>query len=335
MHAGTNLPAEQSPLVRLPPELPTLQRFPLLLRALGLLMLVVIASCSSPAERAVSNQGPPVYVATIKPLALILTELVTGRGEVRTLLSPSASPHTYEPRPSDARAVADAKAFFQVGVGLDDWAASMQATQRIAVMPLLPKEFLLYGACESHDHDHGEAHDGHNHAADAVDAHFWTDPLTTAALVDPLVEKLAGLDPDGAEVYRANGKAFQDRLAALDAELSAELAPVHQAPVVLFHPSFLYMLKRYELRYVGVVEASPGKEATPRHLAALSDILRREGARAVFSEPQLDPRPAEALAREAGVKLAVLDPNGAVEGTETYEALLLFNARSLREALSP
>jgi zinc transport system substrate-binding protein len=292
--------------------------------------LILTAGCS-PREEG-GTAGRPVYVATIKPLALILSELVAGRAEVRTLLSPAASPHTYEPRPSDARAVAGALAFFQVGVGLDDWATSMQSKELVAVMEMLPvanQMMMEPGGCTDHGHDHA----GHDHGALVVDPHFWTDPLATAAVVPALVAKLATLDPAGAAVYQANGAAFVERLKALDAALRDELASIKGAPVVLFHPSFLYMLSRYELRYVGVIEASPGKEATPRYLAALGESLRREGVRAIFTEPQLNPRPAEALAREAGVRLAILDPNGSVAGSDTYASFLLTNARALRLAL--
>lgn len=308
-----------------------MQRFPYLwcLLILG----VLLTGCTESAGKAPAGNGTPTYVASVKPLALVLQELTAGRGEVRTLLSPAASPHTYEPKPSDARAVADALVFFHVGTGLDDWASDMQSKRRVAVMDLLPEEHHLMTNETCTDHDHaGHEHD-HDHAHGIVDPHYWTDPLAVAATIPGLVEKLAEADPKGAATYVSNGEKLKARLTALDATLREELGPIRGAKVVLFHPSFLYMLRRYELAYVGSVEVSPGREATPRYLAELGDKLRAEGVKAVFSEPQLNSRPAEALAREGKVKLALLDPHGAVEGTDSYENLLLYNARALRTAL--
>ena len=292
-----------------------------------------MSGCTGGAQKAPAENGAPAFVASVKPLALVLQELTAGRGEVRTLLSPAASPHTYEPRPSDARAVAEAAVFFHVGTGLDDWASDMQTKRRVAVMELLPEEhhLLTDEACADHDHA-GHDHD-HDHAHGMVDPHYWTDPMAVAATIPGIVEKLAEADPKGAAIYVANGEKLKARLAELDGKLREELAPIKGAKVVLFHPSFLYLLRRYELAYVGSVEVSPGREATPRYLAELGDKLRAEGVKAVFSEPQLNARPAEALAREGKVKLALLDPHGAVEGTDSYENLLLYNARALRTAL--
>ena len=68
----------------------------------------------------------------------------------------------------------------------------------------------------------------------------------------------------------------------------------------------------------------------------MADVLRaiREGeAAALFSEPQLDPRPARVVAAESGLPLFELDPIGGGPGAETYEALMRRNIAVLEEAL--
>jgi ABC-type Zn uptake system ZnuABC Zn-binding protein ZnuA len=68
-------------------------------------------------------------------------------------------------------------------------------------------------------------------------------------------------------------------------------------------------------------------------VARLIAIARARSVRALFSEPQLDPRPARLLAAEAGLPLYVLDPVGGGPGAQSLEALLLKNAAVLDEAL--
>ena len=77
----------------------------------------------------------------------------------------------------------------------------------------------------------------------------------------------------------------------------------------------------------------PGREPTPRSLARILEAIRTSGARALFSEPQLDPRPARVIATESGLPLFELDPVGGGPGASTYEAWLLKNAAVLDEAL--
>jgi len=57
--------------------------------------------------------------------------------------------------------------------------------------------------------------------------------------------------------------------------------------------------------------------------------------RAVFAEPQLNPRVAEVIAKEANVKVLFLDPIGGpdLEGRHTYIDLMKYNLNVLQEAM--
>ena len=267
----------------------------------------------------------PRFVATIQPLGMILNELTSGSAQVHILLPAGASPHTYEPKPSDASAAEQALALFYVAESLDRWATALPARERISVLEMVPPVDRLSSG------EHGHDHDEHDHAE--TDPHFWSDPRVVRTLLAPLAEQLARLDPAHAVQYRANAAAMTARMTALDAELRALLAPVRGKGVILFHPSLDYMLHRYEIKLLGVIVASPGKEPSARYLQQIGSLAQTSGARALFTEPQLARRPAEIIAENTGCRLYELDPNGGIEGRRTLEELLLYNARVLREAL--
>ena len=166
-----------------------------------------------------------------------------------------------------------------------------------------------------------------------MDPHFWSDPLAVVSLIEPLAAELARLDPAHAAQYRANAAAFAARMTALDAELKTQLEPVRGKGVILFHPSLVYLLQRYGIVLLGVIEPAPGREPTPRELQRLGKIAEQSATRALFTEPQLPRRPAEIIAENTGCKLYELDPNGGTEGRRTLEQLLRYNAGVLREAL--
>ena len=81
------------------------------------------------------------------------------------------------------------------------------------------------------------------------------------------------------------------------------------------------------------VEPFPGREPTPRYLEEVLGAIRGSSAVALFSEPQLDPRPARVIAQQASVPLFELDPIGGTGATTSYEALLRGNADVLERAL--
>jgi len=224
-------------------------------------------------------------------------------------------------------------ALFYIHHNLDGWAAKLPTKECVGVFDFLPADLRLPIAFEDADESNDSHIESGKDHGDSLDSHFWTDPLMVKAIVPQLTETLSRLDPQGSGVYHANSERFVRDLDALDTQLQETLASVKSRPVFLFHPSLQYLLKRYGLVFAGCIEPFPGKEPSPKYLQGIVDRLKAAHAKAIFTEPQLSPRPAQAVAEAAGVKLFELDPNGGVPGRESYSELLLYNARILREAL--
>lgn len=290
------------------------------------LFFLLASSCPALAGSDVDHEIQ--FVATIAPLAAILREVVGDRAQVTTLLPPGASPHTFQPKPSQAKILEKSLAFFLGGPNLDkEWAGRLPARRRIEMVLLLPEKYRL-ASIDDHDHDKS----GLGKASD-LDSHFWTDPLAVRALIPELVTLLGKLDPTGREIYHTNGLRFSDELTALDQELALILQPIKAQPFFLFHPSFQYFFKRYQLRLAGLVEPFPGREPSPKYLSDLTARIKSTGATAVFNEVGLPVRPAEVLADAAGVRLFQLDPLGSTPGLNRYIDLMRHNARVLGQAI--
>ncbi len=324
-----------------------------ILRVTGVLIpMFVLVACrrDSGGDRAPAgapaDPSRPVYVATIHPMAAILREVVGDRGQVIQLLSPGVSPHTYDPRPSDAAASEKALALFYDAESLDGWAARLPARRRVCVFDLVPSADRLdmgdlpaeSAGLPRANEPSGQATDStgrnaqdHEHAG--PDPHFWMDPIVVKAALPGLINVLAELDPAGRPAYEANGAQFAAELDDLDRTAREILAPVAGAAVVLHHPSVRYLLHRYGLREAGAIEAAPGKEPSPREIQSLIEQIRGAKVKALFNEPQLPARPVEVVAEAAGLPVFTLDPNGGVAGRDTYAELILFNAAALRKAL--
>ncbi len=273
--------------------------------------------------------GKPVYIATIPPIAMILHEIVGDRGEVISLLAPGASPHTYDPSPSDAAKLEKATAFFYVHENLDGWAMSLDSKNKIKVFDFVPENMRL--TMTPHRHEGEES--GNESAQDAVDdPHFWTDPLVVAAVVPGLVGELSKLDPGGASIYKNNASVFTDDLKRLDGLIREFLADFTGSEFIMFHPSFNYFFKAYGFKAAAYVEPSPGKEPSAKYIAGLIDIAREHNVKAIFTEPQLPTGPAKAIADETGLPLFVLDPIGGVEGRASYEKLIQYITDTIIQA---
>ncbi len=266
----------------------------ILISSLAALALALSPACGGGKK----STGKLVVVATIPPLADWAREVGGERVEVKTLLSPGASPHTFEPLPSQAEDVSRAGLVVSVGLDVDRWLDGMlTANNRLLVSSRLGGVELITGE----DSDlHGEE----------ANPHIWLDPEIAKLVVHAIADSLSAIDPQGADAYKSNASRYAARLDSLDREIEKITSAFPKKEYVSFHPAWAYFDRRYGLRTVAVVIPSPGKEPSPRHLEAVVAEIRKTNVKAVFTEPQFSPKAAEVIAREAGVKVLTIDPIG-------------------------
>jgi ABC-type Zn uptake system ZnuABC Zn-binding protein ZnuA len=241
---------------------------------------------------------------------------------VEVLLPPGASPHTYEPSPSDAALVESALAVFYVDPLVDGWVLSLGGAEQISIFEMIPDEYRIEMP------RHGTEHD---HVVD--DPHFWSSVELTAGILPAIEAELVRFDPDGNSVYSTNTYVARQEMISLNNELTELLAPYHGESLLMFHPSFNYFMHDFGLELAGVIEDSPGHEPSPRYMVELIGLIEEHNVKAIFTEPQLPREPAEMLSDETGLPVYVLDPLGGVGGRETYGELMRYNAGVLAEAL--
>ncbi|MGA2296416.1 MAG: metal ABC transporter substrate-binding protein [FCB group bacterium] len=268
----------------------------------------------------------PLFVTTSYPIASIIKEITGNYADVVSLVPPGASPHTFAPIPSDVAKAQTASAFFYVSPELDGWAANLPTNNKIKIMDILPMEF--------HQYFKGENSNSNLNTNDKVeDPHFWTDPITVKALIRKLTEMLVKYDKPNEKTYYENAQIFDKRLELFNWQIEKILDPKKGKPVFLFHPSFLYFLKRYGLVFGGVVEVDPGVEPSSRHTYELVKNIKKSGINVIFAEPQSPLSSARVIAESAGVKLDILDDLGGIQGRLNYFDLIMYNVKVLQKEL--
>lgn len=316
-----------------------------------LTLSLVLAGCDWGDDGAAGDRSPadqrPLVVTSV-PIIYTLAANVAGDSvRLENILPPGASPHQVSFTPAQARLVADADLLLVNGAGLEPWvddlvAASGNTAVRVVAVTtgvefLKPGEPIpLPSADAGSSDDHGGAPEGDDHddaPPDGVDPHVWLDVSNARLMVGVIADELAKVDPQGAADYRTRAAAYDARLAELDLEIDGALSDLPNRRFVSFHSAFLYYARAYRLEQAAVIAESPGKEPPPQYLAALVEKVRELGIRAVFSEPQFSPRAAEALAREAGVEVFEVDPEGSSLSATMYEELMRDNTARFVKAL--
>jgi ABC-type Zn uptake system ZnuABC Zn-binding protein ZnuA/ABC-type Mn2+/Zn2+ transport system permease subunit len=271
--------------------------------------------------------GRPVslrVVATTTHAADFVREVGGRRVALTRLLSPSADPHDYEPRPRDIAAAQEADVVVRSGGAVDDWLADLPELRR-------EEGGLVDLASAVVLRDRGGE----------PDPHWWHDPRNVVPAVRKVRDALIKADPDGAVPYRANAQRYLRRVRALDARLAACFRGLERSERVLVtqHHAFGYFAGRYGLEADPVVP-SLSSDAAPS-ARAVGDVvarMRRDGVRSVFPERGSNARLERAIAREAqarlGAPLFADTLGGPGSGGETWLAAHASNGRAIASGLT-
>jgi ABC-type Zn uptake system ZnuABC Zn-binding protein ZnuA len=287
---------------------------PRLLPVFLLVAAVGVAGCrSEPRSKGV--------VATTTQVA-DLTRAVAGNDiAVEQILHPGSDPHEYEPRPSDAEAVAGAKLIVRSGGAVDDWLGGLidQAGGDATLV-------TLSDSVERHGDD----------------PHWWQDPRNAERAVAAIAAALAKVDPGHASDYTARAAAYRKRLEALDRGIASCVAglPPSRRKLVTSHDALGYYARRYGFTVIGAAIPSLSTQAQPSAAATkrLVDQIKAQHVAAVFPESALNPKLERAIATDAGASVGgalyadTLGPAGSPGAT--YIGALVANTRTIVTALS-
>lgn len=254
-------------------------------------------------------------VATLPPLADLVAMVGGDRVEVSSLVPAGADAHTYEPRPSDVAALADADAFVGIGLDLNAGAVALAAENLSddAILLLaerhLDEDELLRGHThgeDGHTHggDDGGAEDGHTHGDEPAgpNPHVWTGLGLAADLVDGIAEELSALDPDGAEGYRERAADARAQIEDLHERVTAavETIPEENRTLVVYHDAWGYFARDHGLELVTAVQPSDYAEPSAGEVRAIVDLIRAHEVPALFGSEEFASGVLDVIAEETG-----------------------------------
>jgi zinc transport system substrate-binding protein len=283
------------------------------------------AACAS--SRAGTDAGRVSVVANFYPVYEAARRVGGDRVHVRNLTPAGAEPHDLELSPKQVDEVLDARVVLYMGLGfqpaVEKVAEERGSTHTVDLLAALSSRLrrLPKGGEEQ-----------------GTDPHVWLDPVLMSALVDDVARALTRADPTGRSTYEANAGRYRTEIEEVDRLYRQGLADCDRRVIVTAHAAFGYLAARYGLVQEPITGISPEAEPDPRRLAELAALVRREGVTTIFTEELVSPRVADTLAREAGVRTAVLNPLEGLSPSElahgeNYVSVMNQNLAMLRAAL--
>ncbi|WP_342737731.1 zinc ABC transporter substrate-binding protein [Bradyrhizobium sp. B117] len=285
------------------------------MRFLVLTALLLIASPLQAAERL-------NVVASFSILADFVRNVGGDRIDLTTLVGPDSDVHVYTPAPGDAKRIAAAKLVIVNGLGLEGWlprlvqSAGSKAQVVTASAGIAP---LKLGS--------------------AADPHAWQSVPNAKVYVTDIANALAAADPDDADFFRAQAKAYLEKLEALDREVHETVAkiPPERRKVISTHDAFGYFAAEYGVQFVAPLGVSTETEPSARDIAAIIGQIKAQKIPAVFLENISDDRLIRRIAAETGAKVGGTLISDGLTGEKgpapTYIDMVRHNIKALTSAL--
>jgi zinc transport system substrate-binding protein len=241
-------------------------------------------------------------VVSILPEKTFVSAIGGDKVDVTLMVLPGNSPHTYEPKPSQMKAVARANLYFAIGVEFEKvWLSKFKDLNPALKVVDLSEGITKIPMATAHHHEAEEHHDT------GYDPHIWTAPENVLLIARHIYDALSREDPANATYYRHNLDAFLAKVKKTDAQIRHILAPLppHSAFMV-FHPSWGYFAKAYGLVQLPVeVE---GKEPKPREIIHLIKEAREKKVTAIFTQPEFSDSTAKIIAGELHIPVIKVSP---------------------------
>lgn len=249
-------------------------------------------------EKAEENEKVKVVV-TLLPQAEFAERIGGDRVQVTVMVPPGASPHTYEPTPSQLAEVSSAQIYAKVGSGVEfelTWMDKIvDANKDMLIIDCSQDIELMYvGNGE-------EPHEGKGY-----DPHIWLSPKNAVKMVENIYKGLIQIDPSDKEYYEKNKNTYIQELENLDEAIAQALSGKENGKIMVYHPSWTYFCRDYGLEQIPIERE--GKEPTPQGLAHLIDQAKTYGITVIFASPQFNVESAEVIAREINGKVVLIDP---------------------------
>jgi zinc transport system substrate-binding protein len=283
-----------------------------------------------------ARTGPIPVTVSVVPQQWLVDAIGGDHVTTTVMVEPGASPATYEPKPSQMRAVSEAEIYFTIGVPFENaWMPRIRDAapdMRVIDMAERVKRRTMDGGSGSHEeheeehehedeheqdahadeehhdehHDEAAGHDGHDHAAGAPDPHVWVSPLLMRTMASTVFETLSEQRPDVAEDFRRNYATTVATINSVDADVAEVLASVPERTFMVYHPAWGYFADAYGLHQMAIEIG--GNEPSPQDMHKIIDAARAHDIKVIFVQSQFSQRSAQAIAEDLGGEVLALNP---------------------------
>jgi len=285
---------------------------------------------TSAASPSLANNSKPKVVATNSVLCDITEKIAQDTVDLTCLIPAGTDAHVYQPKPSDRKAIEEAKLILYNGYDFEPSLIKLiQATKnqspKVAVNEVAvpnPQQFEEDGKTET-------------------DPHVWQNAQNGVRIVETVRDNLEKVSPSNAAQYTDNAKKMTSELTQIDSWIKSQIStiPANQRKLVTTHDALGYYSKAYGIPVEGALQGiSTEERPTAGREKELVGVIKNANVPTIFAETSVNPKLIEAVAKDGKVKVSdreIFTDGLGEKGSEgdTYTKMLIANTQTIVEGL--
>ena len=286
------------------------------MRLFFLLCPLLLAGCGNEAQDGrilVYTSCYPVYD---------LVKRVAGENVNLQCLVTQGEPHEYRLAAKDIAKMADAKAIFLNGYGMESWFDFINTDfpSKEAEAIKANSRFLSDGIATLEV-------DG------ITDPHLWLDPVKAIQMMENAAKTLTQIDQEHASQYAENLQKASLAFGALDLKAKAALEHLSNRYLVTSHAAFGYFANRYNLTQVALNGISPEDSPSPKEVEEVIATIRAYDVKTIYGEEMVSDSILSSIKEATGADMKELYTieSRPEEGELDYIAMFESNIMTIQE----
>lgn len=241
----------------------------------------------------------PTVLISVAPYEYLIKELAGDTVNIKVMVPPGASPHTYEPTPKDVMEASKADVWFQIGEGFEAMStpALKSSNPKLEIVDLQKGLNLIRPSPKTPQccpHHHG------------ADPHFWMSPVLMKKQSATIAKVLTKHYPENQDLFAKNLIKLESNLDSVHHDLEELLGKMPQKTVMVSHPSYSYLARDYGFTLLSL--ESEGRDPTPMQVTKIIEEAREKKVKVIYIQEELNTKGAKLVADIIGAKVVTLNP---------------------------
>lgn len=220
-------------------------------------------------------------VTSFYPTYVFTKAIVGNEVSVKNILPPNQEVHDFEPSAKEMATMTDSKVFIYNDNNLEKWAGQVNN-----------KGIKIEAAADVNKIE--------------TDPHTWLSPKEAIVEVKTIAKGLEEQFPEHKLDFEKNAAVYITKLEAIDRQYE-QLKTTKERVIITQHDAFSYLARDYGLTAIPITGLDPESEPSGATLAELKNKIQQYHVTTVFSENNSSNKLADALAKEANVKVIGLN----------------------------